>query len=252
MSCEDWLFAVNAQGLLWLAGDGMPLTLAALPAAAKNDLRVVGQWQGRNCWAQACEQLPPPAQLQPLRSRLGVWPEPLFALAGRARQLLEFDANHRFCGHCAAPLKPRLGDGGRDCPACGLTVYPRLSPCVIVAVWRPGEILLAHHRRHNSPIHTVLAGFIEPGESAEQAAVREVGEEVGVAIGDLRYCASQPWPFPHSLMLGFTARWQAGEIQIDDDELSHAAWYPWQQLPQLPPPGTIALRLIERVCLGQA
>lgn len=252
MSCEDWLFAVNAQGLLWLAADGQPLTLAALPSAARNGLRVVGQWQGRACWALACEQLPAPAQLQPLRTRLGQWPEPLFALAGRARQLLEFEANHRYCGHCAAPLKPRLKDGGRDCPACGLSVYPRLSPCVIVAVWRPGEILLAHHRRHSSPIHTVLAGFIEAGESAEQAAVREVGEEVGVAIGDLRYCGSQPWPFPHSLMLGFTARWQGGEIQLDDDELSHAAWYAWDQLPLLPPPGTIALRLIERVCSGQA
>lgn len=251
MSCEDWLFAVNGDGLLWLAADGQPLTLAVLPAAAHDGLRAVGQWLGRNCWALACEQLPPPAQLLPLRSRLGLWPEALFALAGRARQLLEFEANHRYCGHCAVPLKPRLDDGGRDCPACGLTVYPRLSPCVIVAVWRPGEILLAHHRRHSSPIHTVLAGFIEAGESAEQAAVREVAEETGVNIDDLRYYGSQPWPFPHSLMLGFTARWQRGEICIDERELSHAAWYRWDQLPQLPPPGTIALRLIEQVCSGQ-
>lgn len=251
MSCEDWLFAVNADGQLWLAADGQPLTLAVLPAGASSGLRTVGQWQGRGCWALACEQLPPPAQLLPLRSRLGLWPEPLFALAGRARQLLEFDANHRFCGYCATTLNARLDDGGRDCPACGLSVYPRISPCVIVAVWRPGEILLAHHVRHASPIHTVLAGFIEAGESAEQAAEREVAEEVGIRIGELRYCGSQPWPFPHSLMLGFTARWLEGEIQLDTRELNHAAWYRWDQLPLLPPPGTIALRLIEQLRRGQ-
>lgn len=252
MNCEDWLFAVSAKGLLWLAADGQPLTLAALPSAAHAGLRAVGQWQGRNCWALPCEQLPAPAQLQPLRSRLGVWPEPLFALAGRARQLLEFETTHQFCGQCAAKLQPRLEDAGRGCPACGLVVYPRISPCVIVAVWRPGEILLAHHLRHQAPIHTTLAGFIEAGESAEQAVAREVAEETGVQITDLRYVASQSWPFPNSLMLAFTARWQSGEICVDKRELRHAAWYPWQQLPPLPQEGTIALRLIEQVCRGQA
>lgn len=131
------------------------------------------------------------------------------------------------------------------CPNCRQRYYPQIAPCIIVAIRRGDEILLAQHKRHRNGIHTVLAGFVEVGETLEQAAAREIMEESRVQIKNLRYVASQPWPFPHSLMVAFMADYAGGELQHDPKELLNAGWYRYDNLPQLPPAGTVARRLIE-------
>ena len=131
------------------------------------------------------------------------------------------------------------------CPNCRQRYYPQIAPCIIVAIRRGDEILLAQHKRHRNGIHTVLAGFVEVGETLEEAAAREIMEESNVRIKNLRYVASQPWPFPHSLMMAFMADYAGGELKHDPKELLNADWYRYDNLPQLPPPGTVARRLIE-------
>lgn len=252
MRPDDLVFPfINDE--LWVDYEGGPLTLGALGAVAAEAVLAVGNWQGRDCWtADSITLSQGGAQPVGLRSRLGVWPEALFQLAGRAAQLNHFVATHRYCGRCGTATEAVSGEIARRCPACELTCYPRISPCIIVAVWRPGEILLARHHRHRSGIHTVLAGFVEAGETAEQALHREVLEEVGVQVAEPCYVGSQPWPFPHSLMLAYTARWQAGEIRVDASELEDAAWYRLDELPLIAPPGTVARRLIDLVIAQQA
>jgi NAD+ diphosphatase len=132
------------------------------------------------------------------------------------------------------------------CPACGLLAFPRLAPAVIVLIERDsGEALLARGRQFVIPMYSCLAGFVEPGETLEEAVHREVREEVGVEIADVAYQSSQPWPFPHSLMIGFRARWAGGDIAIDEREILDAQWYRPDALPAIPPPMSIARRLID-------
>lgn len=161
--------------------------------------------------------------------RLG--PE-LFDLAGRASQILEWDRTHRFCGVCGTPTQPSEKERARVCPACRHLAFPRLSPAVIVAVERGEEILLARSPHFPRGIYSVLAGFVEPGESAEECVRREVHEETGVHVTDIRYFASQPWPFPHSLMLGFTARYAGGTVRPAEGEIEDAAFFHVDALPK--------------------
>ena len=146
----------------------------------------------------------------PLRALWGRLDEVEWTVAGRAVQLVEWDRTHRFCGRCGDSTIPASGERARRCPRCGLLAFPRLAPAIIVLVERDGddgpEALLARGRQFPIPMYSCLAGFVEPGETMEEAVHREVREEVGVTLADVRYVASQPWPFPHSLMLGFTAR----------------------------------------------
>ncbi len=137
-----------------------------------------------------------------------------------------------------------------QCPACGLLAYPRLAPAMITLVTRgePGadqEALLGRGVQFRAPMYSCLAGFVEPGESLEQAVIREVFEEVGVQVGAVTYRGSQPWPFPHSLMIGFRAQWQSGEIQCDPTEIVDAQWYRRDALPNIPPRISIARKLID-------
>jgi NAD+ diphosphatase len=137
------------------------------------------------------------------------------------------------------------GERGLQCPACGLTAYPRLTPAVIVRVSRGDELLLAQGVRFPGAFYSVLAGFVEPGESLEDTIHREILEEVGVEVTDLRYFGSQPWPFPHSLMIGFTAEYAGGQLRPAPDELRDAGWFRWDALPLLPGRLSIARRLID-------
>lgn len=245
MASDDYIFPF-VNGELIVGGDDAPLTETAFADSLRNGWLAVGEWQGRRCWTMPGERVAG-GQAVSLRSRLGLWADDLFQLAGRAAQLHYFAETHQFCGRCGTAMDWAEVELARICPRCDHICYPRISPCVIVAVWRPGEILLAQHHRHKSAISTVLAGFIEAGETAEQCLHREVFEEVGVKVAEPVYQGSQPWPFPHSLMLAYTARWLSGEIQIDPGELSHAAWYRLDQLPVIAPSGTIARRLIDQV-----
>lgn len=224
--------------------------VAAVAAGAEPTF--VGVWDGgagpEGVWAVGAAEgaeAPDPLRWQPLRA---LWPTlgaDLWAVAGRAVQLVAWRATHRFCGRCATPTV--RADGGRAlrCPACGLAAYPRLAPAVIVLVRRGAQGLLAQGARWRGRMHSTLAGFVEPGETLEQAVAREVHEEVGVHVGRVRYVASQPWPFPHSLMVGFTAEWEAGELRPDGEEIIGAAWWDATDLPPIPPPPSIARRLID-------
>jgi NAD+ diphosphatase len=172
-----------------------------------------------------------------------------WAIAGRAVQLAEWARTHRFCGRCGTPTEPQHGDRSMRCPACGLSAYPRLAPAMITLVTRGSgderEALLARGVQFRAPMYSCLAGFVEPGESLEGSVIREVREEVGVEVVDPRYWGSQPWPFPHSLMIGFTARWASGEIVCDPTEIVDAQWFRPDALPNIPPRISIARKLID-------
>lgn len=191
-----------------------------------------------------------PAGRFDLRSALAVADADAFARLARAAQIATWHDQHRFCGRCGHGLERHGQDLAKVCPACELTVYPRISPCIIVLVVDGKRCLLAHNARFPAGRYSTLAGFIEAGESAEMAVAREVREEVGVEVSNIRYVASQAWPFPHSLMLGFFADYAGGELRPDGEEITEAGWFDADHLPDLPPRFAISRQLIERFLAG--
>jgi NAD+ diphosphatase len=173
----------------------------------------------------------------------------LWGVAGRAVQVLAWDRTHRYCGQCGTPTENAGHERSKRCPSCGLVAYPRLSPAIIIAVVRRTDagnrLLLARNHRFPPGRYSVVAGYAEPGESLEECAYREVCEEVGIRIKNMRYFGSQPWPFPNSLMIGFTAEYDGGEIRLEESEIADAGWFAADELPGLPPKMTIARRLID-------
>ncbi len=199
----------------------------------------------------ACELdanvLPPEGmQLSGLRALFGALDDSMFALAGRAFQIVDWDRSHQFCGHCGTPTEPKANERARVCPNCGQSHYPRIAPAVMALVRRGNELLLARSPHFPPGMYSALAGFVEPGETLEQTLVREVREEVGIEVANLRYFASQPWPFPHSLMIAFYADYAGGEIIPDTTEIEAAGWFTTDRLPQaLPSKISISRRLID-------
>jgi len=182
----------------------------------------------------------------PLREMFGVLPEDHFALAGRATQIITWDRTHRFCGRCGTRTRDKQGERAKECPACGLLSFPRVSPAIIVAVVRDDTLLLARSSRYrNFKRFSVVAGFVEAGETLEDAVRREVMEETSVSVRNIRYFGSQPWPFPHSLMLGFTAEYASGDVHPSDGELIEADWFAADSLPEIPDHLSISRRLID-------
>jgi NAD+ diphosphatase len=185
-----------------------------------------------------------------LRSYFGVASEAEWLAAGRAVQVAEWMRTHRFCGRCAQPTAPSPGERGLKCPGCGLVAYPRVAPAMITLVTRgergPNqEGLLARGANFPIPMYSCLAGFVEPGEDLEGSVIREVKEEVGLDVDDVRYVGSQPWPFPHSLMVGFRANYVGGSIVCEEGEILDANWYRKDQMPLIPPRLSIAGKIIE-------
>jgi NAD+ diphosphatase len=203
----------------------------------------LGALDGSHCYSLELESdhaVPEGMAFRDLRMLFGSLDSPLHALAGRAVQVVEWDRTHQFCGACGAKTMLSESDRSRTCPSCKIPMYPRLSPAVIMAVERGDEILLGRSAHFPAGIFSVLAGFVEPGEKAEEAVVREVFEETGIVVDDVRYFSSQPWPFPNSLMLGFNARYVSGEITLEDDEVVEADWFPVNALPKTFP-GNISI-----------
>ncbi len=188
---------------------------------------------------------PPGWRYAGLRSLFFRLPEPLLAIAGRAFQVVEWDRTHRFCGRCGTPTRDKPGERAKECPACGYVAYPRVTPAMMVLITRGRELLLARAPRFPPGIYSALAGFVEPGETIEDCIRREVREEVGLEVGDIRYFASQSWAFPHSLMIAYTAEYAGGELQPDATEIAEARWFAWDAVPALPPSISISRRLIE-------
>lgn len=171
--------------------------------------------------------------------------EDIFLLAGKAIQIVSWDQTHQYCGRCGNKTETLTGERAKKCPVCGLLNYPRLAPAVITAVLKDHQILLTHNIAFRGKMHGLVAGFVEPGETLEECARREILEEVGIGVKNLRYFNSQPWPFPNSLMLGFIAEYESGEIRADGKEISEAGWYTADNLPEIPPKLSIARELID-------
>ncbi|MBS0449059.1 MAG: NAD(+) diphosphatase [Proteobacteria bacterium] len=241
-----WQFAFVDGKLLLPAADPSAFAPQPWPAsdAGSAARHYLGRLDGVDCWTYAAADAPASVQPVALRAAMMQFPAALLALAGRAAQVLEWDRAHRYCGACGTPTEAHVRERSRVCPKCGQVSYPRISPAMMALVWRDGELLLARAPHFAPGMHSALAGFVEAGESVEECVVREIAEEVGVAVKNLRYFGSQSWPFPHSLMLAFTAEWAGGEIVPQPDEIESAGWYPIDALPGIPPRFSIAGHLI--------
>ena len=209
----------------------------------------LGYWHEQPCFAVEIDagQPPDPMQFQlgNLYQVLGRVDDNLFALAGRASQVLDWERDHQFCGRCGSAMSPDPAERAMRCEPCGVINYPRIAPCVITLVHRGEELLLARNVNFPVPMYSTLAGFIEAGETAEETLVREVREEVGVEVGNLRYFQSQSWPFPNQLMLGFFAEHRGGDIVCDEIEIADAQWFHYRELPMIPPASSVSGQLIQ-------
>jgi NAD+ diphosphatase len=204
----------------------------------------LGQLDAVDCWAVTLSAVPSGWRAVGLRTAMMQLAEPLMGLAARAAQIIEWDRAHRYCGVCATPTVLQADERARRCPSCSHVAYPRISPAMMVLVSRANELLLARSPSYAPGRYSTLAGFVEAGESLEECVAREVHEEVGVHVRELRYYGSQSWPFPHSLMVAFTAQWAGGEIVPQLDEIEDAAWFSIDALPDIPPRFSIAGHLI--------
>lgn len=241
-----WLLFAGDE--LLFAAEGPPRLLDGLAGADIVAPRLLGALDDRPVMFGALRAgAAVPAGLRPvgLRAVLAQADAELGALAGYAAQLMRWERTSRFCPACATPL--RANDGwGKVCPACRHSLYPPVSPAAIVLIHDGGERVLLTSKPGWGARYSLVAGFVEPGESLEQCVAREVHEEVGVEVGEIGYVGSQPWPFPHQLMLGCMASYAGGEIVVDTGELSDARWFHRDDLPELPPPFSIARQIIER------
>lgn len=208
----------------------------------------VGEWQGHPIEAWDLDpqvKVLKDYQLEDLRSLLFTSSAEVLGLVSRATQLLNWHKTHQFCGSCGQPMASHASEYAMCCESCNRADYPRISPCIIVVVTHGDKCLLARQAHWPPGRYSVIAGFVEVGETAEQAVCREVFEEVGLEIDSVRYVSSQPWPFPSQLMLGFIARAKTTEINVDGVEISEAQWCHYQQLPEfIPPTNVIAGELI--------
>jgi NAD+ diphosphatase len=213
-------------------------------------VQYVGRYAGQHCFScEIAADVAPPEGMSwaGLRSLFGAFEDPLFAVLGRAIQIMDWDRSHQFCGRCGTPTARKPSELARQCPGCGQTHYPRIAPAVMALVRRRDQLLLARSPHFPPGMHSALAGFVEPGESLEQCLAREIAEEVGVQISNSRYFASQSWPFPHSMMIAFVCDWSSGEIRPQDGEIEEANWFDVLQLPKLPSKISIARRLIDAI-----
>ncbi|MEL6536689.1 MAG: NAD(+) diphosphatase [Bacteroidota bacterium] len=213
-----------------------------------HDLHYFGHWDGRACFTGHLPYgVEPLAELEWHRIRGLYSHQELFWIAGRGHHIAYWHSTHQFCGRCGTPSVVSETELARQCPNCGLGVYPRISPAVIMTVTRGNKILLGKISRPDLEMYSVLAGFVELGESLEACVAREVHEETGIAVKNIRYFNSQPWPFPDQLMVGFTAEYADGEIVLDD-ELDDAAWFTVAELNEIniPPKPSIARALIDQ------
>lgn len=221
------------------------LTFSELEMELPAEPLYVGHHQGSGHYALELSEAPHGFSLVHLWDFLDA-PRPFFEMAGRAMQLISWDRSHRYCGSCGSPTQRSPTEWSRRCPACGQSAYPRISPCVIMAVKKGESILLAQRPASRHQLYTVLAGFVEAGESAEQAVRREVREEVGIELNNIRYFGSQPWPFPGQLMIGFIAEYESGDLNPDLKEVINTGWFHYGDLPDHPGENTISGRLIRQ------
>lgn len=190
------------------------------------------------------ETIPPGYTTETIRLFNDKRPEDTVLRIQRGKALVEWVKDNAYCPRCGKKMTFHTQMTAMQCPDCHNLVFPRINPCIIVLVHRGKEILLARHVQRNQDVYACIAGFMEVGETAEQAVAREVFEETGIRIRNIRYMGSQSWPFPAQLMLAFYADYESGEIKVQEDEIQDAAWFHQDHCPATPPPGSIAYRLI--------
>ncbi len=251
---DDDLVIVFHQGELLSDMRASEPCLLAVEQVVRNGWRerrrqFLGYWAERPCYVLEIDAVdePDPMRYQKgnLYHILGRVDERLFALAGRASQLLDWERDHEFCGRCGNRMVVDVQERAMRCEPCRTINYPRIAPCVIVLITRGEELLLARNANFPQPMYSTLAGFIEAGETAEETLAREVEEEVGVQVKNLRYFQSQSWPFPNQLMLGFFAEYAGGDIVCDQVEIADAQWFHYSNLPLIPPESSISGQLIQ-------
>ena len=254
LRATGYWFVVHGGKLLVTRGDAPRLPGADTPPVAGGAAAAIhyfGDYDGQPCRvlvlesAEAVGDSSADFEWRGLRSLFGVLPDAEVGLAGRAMQLAEWTRTHRHCGCCGTPMARQPGERAMQCPGCGFSAYPRIAPAMMVLVRRDDRILLGRAPHFVNGVYSALAGFVEAGESLEECVHREVFEEVGITIGNLRYFSSQSWPFPHSLMLAFVADYAGGELRPNPAELSDARWFSLDDLPQLPSRISISRARIE-------
>ena len=246
-----WWFLFSGSRLL-VEKDGAHALIPSAESARDLGVAVVreqylGTLEGKPCYAGEVEggEAPSGMVFEGLRTLFGRMGDAFFAVALTASHLVEWNRTSLFCGRCGAGLAPRKDERAKECGRCGLLVFPRISPAVIVLIERGDRVLLARAARFADGFYSVLAGFVEPGESLEEAVFREVEEETAIEVTDIRYFGSQPWPFPDSLMIGFTARYAGGDLRVDGKEILDGDWFTVDNLPKIPGKISIARRLID-------
>ncbi len=247
---DAWFFIKLHGGFLCVSEQGVPRPVTGdelrwmdLEASFEHYL---GEHRGRSIYVmQAAGAAPEGYAVAGLRDWLGRVEQSVFYLAGRAHQIIDWHNEHQYCGRCGTAMIDHPRDRARQCPSCDLINYPKLAPSIIVLITRGEQMLLARNANWPTNMFSTLAGFVEPGESIEQTVHREVLEEVGLRVGNLRYFGSQSWPFPNSLMLGFHAQYQSGEISCQDEEIAEARWFDVNDLPNVPPRSAISRWLID-------
>ncbi len=247
-----WWFVFREQRLLVsLAGStpGVPLLtdIESLELSPRF-LDHLGTISGVHCYAAIIPETaatPPQMDFRNVRHLFGLLDEGLYRVVIRALGVVNWAVTHQFCGGCGTKTVRPADILARQCPACNLLVFPRISPAIIVLVERENKVLLAHAGKFQDEMYSVIAGFVDPGETLEEAVKREVREEIGIDVENVRYFGSQPWPFPDSLMIAFTAQHCGGEISVDGEEIMHAAWFEADKLPRIPEKISIARSLID-------
>lgn len=237
----------GARALVPRGRDVAALLAAGTPIGA-------GEMGGEECLALAVDAgaaAPDGMEFRGLRGLHAVLGADQFRVAGRASQVLEWDRAHRFCGRCGSSTEPGAEPLARACTGCGAVHYPRLSPAVLVSVVHGDRILLARSPHFTPGMYSVVAGFVEPGETLEETCIREVREEVGVEITDVRYVASQPWPYPSQVMIAFAATYAGGDIVPQPGEIEDARWFTVDELPMVPAPLSLSRALIDLFVRGQ-
>jgi NAD+ diphosphatase len=247
-----WFAFSSGRMLVLQSKDSRPAIplLSGLPDVGLSAVRTqyLGTIEGKACYSA---ELPSDAvapdgfAFRDMRSLYGALDEDLYLLAGRAMQIVAWDQTHQFCGRCGHATEYLATERGKKCPVCGFTSFPRLSPATITAVLKDDQILLTHYAVSRSNMYTIIAGFVEPGETLEECVRREVAEEAGVRVKNIRYFSSQPWPFPNSLMIGFIADYESGEPRADGVEIAQAGWFSADNMPDVPPRLSIAREIID-------
>lgn len=253
-----WLLLRGNELALVDGAEGLQLPEGPLPADFAGDAvntLYLGLWDGRPCRALSLareREFPPSLPLENLMASEPRIDIDLLSLAGRAGQMLHWEQNSRICSRCGGSTERLPGEAGKKCQSCGYAHFPHIHPCVIVLIHRPGELLLARKAEWPAGRYGLVAGFLDCGECFEEAVTREIAEETGLRVRDIRYLGSQCWPFPSQVMAGFVAAWEGGELQVDHKELEDARWFPLNALPQLPPRRSIARYLIDHWLAQQA